>query len=199
MYLDEGEPMREALLALLTSHSRSSRFSPPRPTSHGCWRPSSRRSKARAGPWRQVPHVHICPGGIPHPKGAGSLAPAGRRGLQSGHRPDPGDLAGHRQKTRQQPARQAGRHQPHPGDCPGTCPLTALEPDSLKSPTGHPRPSQTTPFGRPLTTVERRASCYTFRENRSVRKPRRRPMHYRIRVQGHLDPGWQDRFRGITH
>ena len=22
-------------------------------------------------------------------------------------------------------------------------------------------------------------------------------MHYRIRVQGHLDPGWQDRFGGL--
>jgi hypothetical protein len=22
-------------------------------------------------------------------------------------------------------------------------------------------------------------------------------MHYRIRVQGHLDPGWQDRFEGL--
>jgi len=22
-------------------------------------------------------------------------------------------------------------------------------------------------------------------------------MYYRIRVQGHLDPGWQDRFRGL--
>src|SRR5439155_109193 len=133
--------------------------------------------------------------------------PEGYLRLQSGDRPDPGDRAAHRQKTRQQPARQTGSHQPHPGDCPGACPLPAL---TRFLPTCGLPPHTTTPFGILLTTVEWLAFCYAlpravFRNGdlpliafpstalrSETRRMRRRQMYYAIRVQGHLDLSWQD-------
>ena len=77
-------------------------------------------------PARQASAVSIRAGCLPHPARAGSLAPAGRRGLESGHRSHAGDFPGHREKTRQQSARQVRSLQSHASDYPGACPLPAL-------------------------------------------------------------------------
>jgi LuxR family maltose regulon positive regulatory protein len=91
VYLDEGEPMRQALEALLTAHSQQ----------HGL-APSTRAyiSKLLAvfEQERQGAGTSLA---APTPE------PAGHRGLQSGDRPDPGDRAAHSQETCQQPAWQA--------------------------------------------------------------------------------------------
>ena len=139
VYLDEGEPMRQALL----------RCSPRTPGSRS-WLPhrclyfkapgrlrvrEARRESIRCDGNHSRARAFFCAAGtgcliragcLPHPARAGSLAPARRRGLESGYRSNTGDFPGHREKTRQQSARQVRSLQSHASDYPGTCPLPAI-------------------------------------------------------------------------
>ncbi|GCE03405.1 hypothetical protein [Dictyobacter aurantiacus] len=72
---------------------------------------------------------------------------------------DPGDRTPHRQKARQQPARQTGSHQPNPGSCPGTDSFSAL---TRFLPAGGLSPQVATPFGILLETVEWLTFCYSL-------------------------------------
>jgi hypothetical protein len=92
----------------------------------------------------------LCVRHLPHPTRARSPAPAGHRSLESGNRPGPGDFPGHREKTCQQSAGEAGSHQSHPGDRSGPYPLSAL---TRFLPTGRLPPGKSTPFGILLRTV----------------------------------------------
>jgi hypothetical protein len=46
-------------------------------------------------------------------------------------------------------------------------------------------------------TPKRSKSPLALLEDRTAQARRRNPMHYRICIQGHLGPSWQERFAGL--
>jgi hypothetical protein len=171
VYLDEGEPMREALLTLLTSHSQQHELAPST---------TAYLSKLLAAfeHEKQGENTSLEAATTPEPSlvqpsssAASALIPSLTRREQEVLRllaagASNRDIARTlvielptRQKTRQRPARQVGSHPSYPGDCSGACPLTAL---SRFLPIGGLSLHTTTPFGILLTIVGSLASYYAF-------------------------------------